>query len=162
MPLIVQVQQDKVIWKAERNGKYSVCSAYRLCIEELIDTSHLRHPGYWSGIWRLKVPPKVRNLIWQVCRGVLWTRIRLLDKGVQCPTNCVSCDSANEDLSHLCFHCTFAVQVWSMTCLWHAIQSATSQENMVAEAVFHLLRTLSAAQGQIFAATFGVYGSTEI
>ena len=50
-PLIFQVQQDKLIWKAERNGKYSVRSAYRLCVEELIDTSHLRRPGYWSGIW---------------------------------------------------------------------------------------------------------------
>jgi len=40
-----------------------------------------------------------------------------------------------------------------MTGLWHTIKSATSQENTVAEAVFHLLRTLSAAQGQVFAAT---------
>jgi len=40
-----------------------------------------------------------------------------------------------------------------MTDLWYAIQSAISQVNTAAEAVFHLLRTLSAVQCQVFAAT---------
>jgi hypothetical protein len=161
-PLIVQVQQDKLIWKAERNGKYSVRSAYRLCVEELIDTSHIRRPGYWAGIWKLKVPPKIRNLIWRVCRGVLPTRMRLLDKGVQCPTNCVSCNSTHEDLWHLCFDCPFAIQVWGMTDLWHAIQSAISQVNTAAEVVFHLLRTLVQFNVNFLQLPFGVYGSTGI
>ncbi|KEH38781.1 hypothetical protein MTR_2g079840 [Medicago truncatula] len=42
MPLIAQVQDDRLIWKAEKNGRYTVCGAYRLCIDELIDSSHLR------------------------------------------------------------------------------------------------------------------------
>lgn len=75
--LIEQVTADALIWKAERNGLYSVRSAYRLCVEELIDTTHLRRAGYWSGVWRLKVPPKVKNLIWRICRGCFPTRVRL-------------------------------------------------------------------------------------
>jgi hypothetical protein len=70
-PFVAHVQSDRLVWKAERNGKYSVKSAYRLCVEELIDTSHLCCPGKWSSIWKLKVPPKVRNLIWRVCRRCL-------------------------------------------------------------------------------------------
>jgi len=31
-PLISQVDEDRIIWKAERHGCYSVCSAYRLCL----------------------------------------------------------------------------------------------------------------------------------
>ncbi|XP_039685037.1 uncharacterized mitochondrial protein AtMg00310-like [Medicago truncatula] len=58
-PLHHQVQMDKMIWKAEKNGCYSLRSAYRTCIEDVINNDHLRRPGYWSGIWRLKVPPKV-------------------------------------------------------------------------------------------------------
>jgi hypothetical protein len=58
-PLIAQVQSDRLIWKAEKHGKYSVKSAYRLCVEELIGSSHLRRPGHWSCIWKLKVPPKI-------------------------------------------------------------------------------------------------------
>jgi len=62
-PLYGQVIHDRLIWKAERNGCYTVRSAYRLCVEELIDVSHLRRPSNWQNIWRLKVPPKVKNLL---------------------------------------------------------------------------------------------------
>ncbi|XP_024630887.1 uncharacterized protein [Medicago truncatula] len=72
--LFEQVTDDALIWKAERNGLYSVKSAYRLCVEELIDTAHLRRDEYWSGIWRLKVPQKIKNLIWRMCRGFFPTR----------------------------------------------------------------------------------------
>lgn len=67
--LLDQVEEDKLVWKAERNGLYSFKSVYRLCVEVLVDTSHLRQPGSWSNIWRLKVPPKVKKLIWRMCRG---------------------------------------------------------------------------------------------
>lgn len=116
-PLISQVEDDRLIWKAERSDKYYVCSAYRLCVTDLKDSSYNWRPGYWSGIWKLKVPPKVKNLVWRICRGCLPTRIRLLDKGVVCPPNCASCDSNNEDLLHVFFTCPFAVQVWHRTSL---------------------------------------------
>ena len=57
-PLFEQVQHNRMIWKAEKNGRYSVRSAYRLCVTELVDLSHLHRPGYWSGIWKLKPSPK--------------------------------------------------------------------------------------------------------
>jgi len=39
-PLISQVDEDKIIWKAERHERYSVRSAYKLCVFELIDSSY--------------------------------------------------------------------------------------------------------------------------
>lgn len=45
--LIAKVQHDRLILKAEKNGVYFMRSANKLCVEELIDTSHLRSPGYW-------------------------------------------------------------------------------------------------------------------
>ena len=103
-----------MILKAEKNGRYSVRNAYRLFITDLVNLSHIHRSGYWSRIWKLKSLPKVMNLIWRMCRGCLPTRVRLLDKGVQCPTPCVSCDSNHEDLAHIFFECPFAVRVWSM------------------------------------------------
>ncbi|KEH19915.1 transmembrane protein, putative [Medicago truncatula] len=35
------VSDDKLIWKAEKDGEYYVKSVYRLCMEGLVDTSHL-------------------------------------------------------------------------------------------------------------------------
>jgi hypothetical protein len=60
---VAQVQQDHLIWKAEKDDIYSVKSAYCLCVEEVVDVSHLRKPGFWSGKWKLEVPPKIKNLI---------------------------------------------------------------------------------------------------
>ena len=137
-PLIAQVQEDRLIWKVERHGWYSVSSAYMLCVDELVDSSHLWRPGYWSGIWKLKVPPKVKNLVWRMCWGCLPTRVRLLDKGVQCPTNCVSCPSHHEDLAHVFFNCPFVVKVWQMTGLWGAIQHALSYTTSATDTIFLL------------------------
>jgi hypothetical protein len=55
MPLIEQVHNNRLIWKAEKNRYYLVCSAYSLCVEELVDVSHLRPPGNQRDIWHLKV-----------------------------------------------------------------------------------------------------------
>jgi len=46
---------------------YSVKSAYRLCVEDLVDITHLHRPGFYTSIWKLKVPPKIKNLIWRIC-----------------------------------------------------------------------------------------------
>ncbi|XP_058779420.1 uncharacterized protein LOC131653326 [Vicia villosa] len=60
-PLFGVVQEDKIVWKLERNGDYSVPSAYRFCINEAINTSHLRIADNWDLIWNIKTPPKVAN-----------------------------------------------------------------------------------------------------
>jgi len=140
--LISQVDEDRIIWKAEKHGRYSVRSAYRLCVSELIDSSYNWRPGYWSGIWNLKVPPKVKNLILRMCRGCLPTRVRLLDKGVTCPTSCASCASNHEDLMHVFFACPFAIQVWNITGLWGSVQHALSTTASTSEAIFYMLETL--------------------
>ena len=147
-PLISQVEEDRIVWKGERHRRYSVRSAYRLCVTELIDSSYLWHPGYWSGIWNLKVPSKVKNLLWRMYRGCLPTRVRLLDKGVVCPTTCVSCESSHEDLLHVFFECPFTIQVWNTTGLWGSIQHTLSQTASPTEAIFYLLENLSVELSQ--------------
>ena len=154
IPLFEQVQQDTFIWKAEKNERYSVRSAYRLCVSEVVDLSHLHKPGFWNGIWKLKTLQKVKNLIWRMCRGCLPTRVRLLDKGVHCPTQCVSCYSNHEDLAHIFFECPFAVQVWSMAGLWREVQDAVAASPSAIEAIFALLQSLSDTLSQRLAAIF--------
>ncbi|MCI47899.1 polynucleotidyl transferase ribonuclease H fold, partial [Trifolium medium] len=42
IPLYPSVTVDRHLWRGENKGEYSVKSAYRICVRELIDTSHLR------------------------------------------------------------------------------------------------------------------------
>lgn len=72
-PLYPSVCEDRLVWKKENNGDYSVRSAYRLCMNELLDTSHFKMQGTWDLIWKLNVPPKIKNLVWRICRNCLPT-----------------------------------------------------------------------------------------
>ncbi|KAK2398440.1 putative mitochondrial protein [Trifolium repens] len=151
-PLIEQVADDRLIWKEEKNGYYSVKSAYRHCVTVLTDSSHLRRDGHWQGIWRLKIPPKVKDLMWRMCRNVVPTRKRLQDKGVQCPLTCVSCSESEEDLDHICFHCPFSVQVWQRIGFWNVIQQTRANTGSVADCIFSLLQHYDNDNSQRFSA----------
>jgi ribonuclease HI len=151
-PLVGQVTEDGLIWKIEKNGYYSVKSAYRLCVEVLTDSFHLRREGFWKGIWRLKVPPKVTNLIWRSCRDVMPTRKRLQDKGVQCPATCVTCNDAEEDLAHVYFTCPFSMQVWQRLGFWGSVSQAHADTGSVPECIFTLLQRYNLENCQRFTA----------
>ncbi|CAJ2655005.1 unnamed protein product [Trifolium pratense] len=151
-PLFQQVTSDKLVWKAEKKGNYTVKSAYRLCVEELLDTSHLSRPGFWSGIWRLKVPPKVKNLLWRICRGCFPTRARLRDKGIQCPSNCVVCDDNYEDTGHILFDCPLSIRAWRSIGLWEKVEAAVKTTTTAATSIFLLLQQLDEQQATHMAA----------
>jgi hypothetical protein len=68
-------------------------SAYRLCVQELLDTSHLKMHGEWKLIWKIQCPPRVKNLLWRICRRCIPTRASLQQKGVNCTTNCALCNT---------------------------------------------------------------------
>jgi hypothetical protein len=107
------------MFAAEKNGHYSVRSAYHICIEDVINNDHLRKPGYWSGIWRLKVPLKVKNLVWIICRDYFPTRVKRRSRGVNCPSECVWCEDPHEDSYHILFHCPIAVDIWQTANMLH-------------------------------------------
>jgi len=100
-PLHPLVHEDKFIWMAEKNGNYSVRSAYRICVTEIADNSHLHIPGKWNLICKLKVPPKIQNFVWRVCRGCFPTCARLSSRGVHCPIDYFLCGSNYEDNIHM-------------------------------------------------------------
>lgn len=43
--LFQQVHMDRLVWKREKNGHYSVPSAYCLCVEDIVNNTHLRRSG---------------------------------------------------------------------------------------------------------------------
>jgi len=122
-PLEPLVTEDKMIWKEEKSDKYSVKSAYRICVVEIADKSHMHVHGLWNLIWKLKVPPKIKIVYWRVCRGCFPTHTHLSSRGVSCPLDCVQCNNNYEDSIHILIECPKVVQVWRDANLWDTIDS---------------------------------------
>jgi len=70
------------------------------------------------------------------------------------PTNCVSWDSAHEDIVRVMFICSFTVQALNMTGLAQEATAAVQTADTAAAIVFHLLSVLSAHHKQRMAAVF--------
>ena len=83
--LLLNVQEDKLIWKFSHNGMYTVRSAFFNIMELILDNEHLKVAGKWNSIWSIHAPPKIKHFVWRLLRGCLPTRQRLVHKRVECP-----------------------------------------------------------------------------
>jgi hypothetical protein len=99
------------------------------------DTFHLRVNGCWNLIWVLQAPPKVKNILWRICRQCVPTRDRLREKGVDCPQICALCNCDEEDIMHLFFKCPSSQNVWSMTSFSQVVSNVVDN-TCVDKAVF--------------------------
>lgn len=57
-PLISTAQQDRCVWKLEKNSIYSVRSAYRSIMEKDVNSHQHGIDGNWKQIWRNKILPR--------------------------------------------------------------------------------------------------------
>lgn len=68
---------DKLIWKPDRKGKFSVKSAYHLTLQ----TSHLVHTTMvkndWIGLCNLKIHARLKHFLWKTAWDILPTGQRL-------------------------------------------------------------------------------------
>jgi hypothetical protein len=76
-PLFSEVQNDKITWMMERNGRYTVKTGYKLAMMELLHTDRFHVEGDWHRIWKVNSPHKACNFLWRICRGCIPTRLRL-------------------------------------------------------------------------------------
>ena len=70
-------------------------------METIINTRRWWVQGSWMVIWKLKVSPRIKLVIWRVCIEVVPTSMRLKDKGNDCPSVCCVCEAGLENSSHL-------------------------------------------------------------
>jgi hypothetical protein len=149
-PLFESIHEDIITWKPENNGVYSVRSAYKICVNSA--GTQVRHciAGSWNEIWRAKIPPKVKNLLWRIGRNVLPTRMRLNSRGVHCPTNCSVCNEGDEDTLYVLFFCHKSIQCWQRVGLWDIVSTCLNTNNSVAENIFVILHRLNKDDQELF------------
>lgn len=111
-PLFESVKHDRIVWAPEPRGQYNVRSAYKFCMNNIVEVDHLWVAGNWPSLWKLEVPPKVKNFSWRLCRGVLPTRDNFRRKGVEVTWTCPWCDSLMETTCHLFAACPKSEAIW--------------------------------------------------
>jgi ribonuclease HI len=140
VPLFDLVREDKLIWKEENNGVYSVRSGYRKLME-------VENRGYcsgrddgWRSLWKIHAPPKTKHLLWRLCRECLPTRSRLRSRYVTCPLECPLCLSQDETDWHLFFNCGAVKDAWQNMGLSHIIEPRLLMFNNSRDFIFDICR----------------------
>ena len=59
----------------------------------------------WKKIWGLKVPRKVKNLVWHACKNSLPTKMNLLKCQMVISDVCELCNLHTEDSAHALYRC---------------------------------------------------------
>jgi hypothetical protein len=113
--------EDTLVWQGEKDGRYSVRSAYHLLGEErrrlLPGSSTAPNDNLWQKIWHVQLPNRVRNFVWRLAKNILPTRGNLSKKGVKIEPLCPFCNSDIEIIEHLFMKCNIAKLVWFSSCL---------------------------------------------
>lgn len=116
IPLSWRLPDDKLMWHWEKDGQYSVRSAYHnlksLNDQNNPESSVTSDQGLWKAIWKLKVPNCVRNFLWRLAKLILLTRGRLEKKSISLDTICPLCYSEKESREHLFMLCPLVQQIW--------------------------------------------------
>ncbi|RLN00854.1 hypothetical protein C2845_PM06G28080 [Panicum miliaceum] len=113
--------EDVRAWAFEKNGLYSVRSAYRLLKDEqaamaMAKSDEARGSGddrAWNLIWKLKVPLKVHLFWWRALQNFLPSKLELKWGHIIPESYCELCGDPEEMVFHVIFCCPVAKRFWA-------------------------------------------------
>lgn len=96
---------------------YLVKSAYQLLANEFQQAQACSsNPDtgkrLWNGIWKLKVPNKVRHFMWCESSKLLPTNFNLCTRHILSDSSCALCEDHPEDVLHCLWLCDYAKCIW--------------------------------------------------
>lgn len=106
--------EDRIAWHYEKNGIFSVKSAYNLAMvsnscESSKPSSSSRESNdrsIWDLIWKAKVPGKVRIFGWRIATNTLATKRNKWKRTLEIDDTCNICGNGAEDEYHAMIACT--------------------------------------------------------
>ncbi|CAN1312502.1 Putative ribonuclease H protein At1g65750 [Linum perenne] len=128
IPLGIGRDTDTRIWHYDKRGVYTVKSAYRLYQDYMNERAENPIPGEWRALWNLRVPPKFKNLLWRLARGVVPNKSRLRGRHIDVPGECGVCSGEHEVDWHLYLTCPFATDCWSVAGLTHTVEDSMARQ----------------------------------
>ena len=139
--------EDFLAWGLEKNGIFSVRSAYHLGVNEILQHQGGALPNgdrpIWKMFWKISVPQKVKIFAWKLLVGGLPTRETKRNKHMEVQGTCQRCGCAEEDSFHALITCPRSAALWdAMREVW-ALPSQEQLINTGHEWLFDLLATVS-------------------
>lgn len=110
---INEMEPDTWYWRLEHHGAYTVKSAYNALQSNKNIHVYNDNIGFWKRLWQLKVPPKIKKLLWQASSKCLPTKTQLQLKHVPVNALCPLCNNDNESICHVLVSCSFARACWN-------------------------------------------------
>ena len=100
-------KDDNLVWKGNSNGFLSFKDAF------LFKYGIRQNISWAKSVWSPDIPPSLSLLIWRLMHNKMPTDDNLMLRGSSLPSMCSSCQSCVETTTHLFFHCSFALKLWS-------------------------------------------------
>lgn len=103
-------------WNYEKNGLFSVRSAYRLAMRRThgegeigSSTTNLDGRKVWKSLWAAQVPEKVKVFAWKVANNGIPTQANKCYRHLVQVESCELCGFGREDCFHACVQCPHAI-----------------------------------------------------
>jgi hypothetical protein len=124
IPLSTRRQDDFWAWHYDKEGVFSVRSAYRMLIDtrvrrtawldELPRCSSMKErEKEWTAIWKVPVPSKIRVFLWRLAKQSLPTADVLHHRNMAPQQICSICGQ-DDSWTHSLLHCNMARNVWAL------------------------------------------------
>ena len=151
-----RVTDDIIAWAPEKNGIFTVRSAYRFAMDERerpSATAMSRAPdgrrAIWKIIWGCPAPPKVRVFAWRIVTNSLATWANKFSRHLEITDICPLCGVEREDGFHAFCRCPLAKEHWHAMALDWPIPSVDAIHNVGPKWLFTLLEPLDEATRMI-------------
>ncbi|KAH1057629.1 hypothetical protein J1N35_035694 [Gossypium stocksii] len=112
IPLAGSRPPDVLVWRGDNSDVYTARSGYHWLITE---ENHRIHNDitreYYTKLWDLKMPSKIRILLWKITNGYIPTTYNLKLRHLAINSLCPMCQEDEESVEHLFRDCSFTQQV---------------------------------------------------
>lgn len=118
-------QEDCWAWHHERNGLFTVRSAYMMLIETKKNREDYlesrgncsdvqRIQNEWKHLWSMKIPSKIKVFCWRLAHNSLPTGTILKNKNLTATANCKICGAEEDTWIHSLLQCNISKCVWAL------------------------------------------------
>ncbi|XP_068487113.1 uncharacterized protein [Phaseolus vulgaris] len=144
---LCQEIQDRLVWREDPKGAFSVKSAYQTLTKQ-ISTGSM--DSVYSVLWQAKAMPKALITAWRVLLDRIPTNANLIRRGVPVDSPvCVMCNLSQETSQHLFIDCAVAQRVWFGCYRWVGMVGVQNKEIKNHLENFSLIH-LSSKQNQVW------------